>query len=115
MLGLDRKDGDLANFVDQVSFPDSPSYGQYLSMEEIADRFGASPAVVQTVFEYLEGRGITETELGPTGGTLTCKACVETAEAQFCYKPGAESQSLCIPAELQGKVQEVLVLSSTSS
>ena len=115
MLGLDRKDGDLSNFVDLVSFPDSPSYGQYLSMEEIADRFGSSPAVLQAVFGYLEGRGITEAELGPTGGTLTCKACVETAETLFCYKPEAESQSLCIPAELQGKVEEILVISSTSS
>lgn len=115
LLGLDRKDGDLANFVDQVSFPDSPSYGQYLTMEQIAEQFGASPEVVQAVFEYLEAWGMDETELGPTSGTLTCKACVKTAETLFCYKPEAESQSLCIPAELQGKVEEVLIISSTSS
>jgi len=114
-LGLDRKDGDLASFVDQVSTPSSPSYGQYLLMGEIAERFGASPEVVQAVFGYLEAWGMNEIELGPTAATLTCRACVKTAEMLFCYKPGAESQALCIPSELQGKVQEVLVLSSTSS
>lgn len=115
ILGLDRKDGDLADFVDQVSTPDSPSYGQYLTMEEIAEQFGTSPEVVQTVSEFLEEWGMFETELGPTGGTLTCKACVETAKMLFCYKPDAETQSLCIPPQLQGRVQEVLVISSTSS
>ncbi len=114
-LGLDRKDGDLAAFVDQVSTPSSQSYGQYLSMTEIAEQFGPSPEVVQSILEFVERYGIDETELGPTGATLTCKACVETAEMLFCYKPGAESQSLCIPSGLQGKVQEVLLLSSTSS
>ncbi len=63
-LGLDRKDGDLANFVEQVSTPGSPSYGQYLSMEEIAERFGASTEAVQAVFGYLETWGMNEIELG---------------------------------------------------
>jgi kumamolisin len=109
ILGLDRRDGDLASFVDQVSTPDSSSYGQYLSMEEIADRFGASSEVLQAVLEYLEERGIYGAEVGPTGSTITCKACVETAERLFCYKPEAESQASCVPTELQGKVQEVLI------
>ena len=60
MLGLDRRDGSLADFVEQVSFPDSPSYGQYLTM--------------------------TEMKLGPTAGAITYEACVKTAETLFCYQ-----------------------------
>ena len=115
ILGLVRRDGDLASFVDQVSTPDSSSYGEYLSMEEIAERFGASFEVLQAVLVFLEEQGVEDAEVGPTGGTITCKACVETAERLFCYKPGAESRSSCVPTELQGKVQEVLMISLSSA
>ena len=51
----------LAAFVDAVSDPASPSYGQYLSIEQVRDRFGATQATVDSVIRELAAHGIVAT------------------------------------------------------
>ena len=110
MLGLDRKDQALADYVDQVSFPDSELYGQYLAMAEIADRFGAASEVIQEVSSSLEIWGMKDIRMGPTGGVINCKGCTENRQSLFCYDPKAATPSFCIPPALQNLVQEVLLM-----
>ena len=110
MLGLDRKDQALADYVDQVSFPGSELYGQYLAMAEIAHRFGAASEVIQEVSSYLETWGMKDIHMGPTGGVINCKGCTEIVKTLFCYDPKAVTPSFCIPPALQNWVQEVLVM-----
>ena len=45
----------LGNFVRSVSDPKSPEYGEYLTVEQIAQRFGAKKSAKQATMQWLRG------------------------------------------------------------
>ena len=65
-LGLTGDVAGLEAYARSVSDPSSPTYGERMSVAELADRFGASTATIDAVTGYFTGLGI-EVELDPTG------------------------------------------------
>lgn len=58
-VGLPLRDAEgLARAVAAVSDPLSPSYRQYLTPEEFANQFGATPADYQQVLDWARSRGL---------------------------------------------------------
>lgn len=61
-VGLNLQDAaGLQKFVDGVSNPISPTYRQFISPEEVGQRFGATQADVDAVVSYLKSNGLTVT------------------------------------------------------
>ncbi len=61
IIGLRNSDvHGLEAIVAAVSDPDSPSYGQYLSLDEVAARYGPSPDAVDAVVAYFMHAGAEE-------------------------------------------------------
>jgi hypothetical protein len=73
----------LEAFATEVSTPGSPAYGQYLSVEAFAARFGATPAQVATVRTALEARGLTVGPASANALSLPVEASAAEAEAAF--------------------------------
>ncbi|GAA1140417.1 subtilase family serine protease [Kitasatospora gansuensis] len=78
-----RNAAELAGFVNAVSTPGSPQYGQYLATGEFGRRFGATPAAVESVRKALRAAGLTPGEVGANGLTIPVKATVEQAAKAF--------------------------------
>jgi kumamolisin len=72
----------LTAFARAVSDPASSSYGGYLSVAEVADRFGASSATQAAVVQHFAGMGIAAT-VDPTGVYATVTMTLAAAEATF--------------------------------
>jgi subtilase family serine protease len=73
----------LERFASEVSTPGSPLYGQYLSVPEFAQRFGAPPEEVAAVRSALARRGL---EVGAPAAnrlSLPVTATVAAAESAF--------------------------------
>jgi uncharacterized protein (TIGR03437 family) len=49
---------DLDEFLGQLQARSSPNYHRWLTPEQYADRFGASPADLAQIFAWLEGQGL---------------------------------------------------------
>ncbi|KAF1502248.1 Tripeptidyl-peptidase 1, partial [Eudyptes filholi] len=77
----------LARFVDAVSDPHSPRYGQYLSLEQVRDLVQPSPATLMAVLKWLQGHGVENCRSVTTLDFLECRMPVSTAERLL---PGAE-------------------------
>ncbi|KAF1460547.1 Tripeptidyl-peptidase 1, partial [Spheniscus demersus] len=77
----------LARFVDAVSDPHSPRYGQYLSLEQVRDLVQPSPATLMAVLKWLQGHGVENCRSVTTLDFLECRMTVSTAERLL---PGAE-------------------------
>jgi hypothetical protein len=73
----------LEEFANQVSTPGSPLYGQFLSVGEFAERFGASPAQVATVSTALRARGLAVGAPAANSLSLPIEASAAEAEAAF--------------------------------
>jgi hypothetical protein len=71
----------LAGFATEVSTPGSPVYGQYLSVDQFADRFGAAPAAVAAVRGALQARGLTVGHASANNLSLQVEATAAEAEA----------------------------------
>lgn len=71
----------LERFATEVSTPGSPVYGQYLTVEGFADRFGATPAQVATVRSALRSRGLTLGQTSANNLSLSIEATAAEAEA----------------------------------
>ena len=50
---------DLDQFLIQLQIPSSPNYHHWLTPEQFADRFGASPTDIAQIVAWLEGQGLT--------------------------------------------------------
>ena len=48
----------MQTFVDSVSDPKSPNYRQFISPEEVGQRFGLQPSQVRKVVSYLQSQGM---------------------------------------------------------
>lgn len=78
-----RDPAGLESFATEVSTPGSPVYGQYLSVEGFADRFGATPSQVATVRAALKGRGLAVGQASTNALSLPVEATAAEAEAAF--------------------------------
>ncbi|NXL80320.1 TPP1 peptidase, partial [Leptocoma aspasia] len=83
----------LARLVEAVSDPQSPQYGQYLSLEQVRDLVQPSPATLMTVLKWLQGHGIED-----------CRS-VTTLDFLECYLPASMAEHLLPGAEFHRYVQ----------
>ncbi|KAM4905514.1 tripeptidyl-peptidase 1 isoform 3-T4 [Sylvia borin] len=77
----------LARLVEAVSDPQSPQYGQYLSLEQVRDLVQPSPTTLMTVLKWLQGHGVEECRSVTTLDFLECYLPASTAEHLL---PGAQ-------------------------
>ncbi|NXF12553.1 TPP1 peptidase, partial [Smithornis capensis] len=77
----------LARLVEAVSDPQSPQYGQYLSLEQVRDLVQPSPATLMTVLKWLQGHGVEDCQSVTTLDFLECQLPASMAERLL---PGAE-------------------------
>ncbi len=83
VVGLVVKDADgLKQTAEAVSDPKSPDYRKYLTPDQVADRFGASPADYQTVLDWAKANGFTAVAHG-NRFTLTIEGSVASVETAF--------------------------------
>ena len=102
----------LAKFVRSVSDPQSPEYGDYLTVEQIIDRFGANQPDVSATMQWLREHGATG-KLGATGTFITARvaagvvASALPAAGATASSTGAVSDARRVPASLRGSVAAV--------
>lgn len=124
VLGLDRSQELLAQRIDDIHDQVSPFYHDFRSVSEIANEFGASQGVIESVLTYLQSRGIF-LEADQTGGFLFGQATVSHLNELFStelynFKLDkdefiAPMTSPTLPSDLRGLVTEVLGLSTEPS
>nr|XP_056714737.1 tripeptidyl-peptidase 1 [Euleptes europaea] len=87
----------LARLVERLSRPDSPRYGQFLTLEEVQALVKPSSLALDTVHKWLEAYGIQDCQTVHTGDFLQCLMPANVAEqlllgAQFHrYRNGERS------------------------
>ena len=100
-LGIALADPEgLQNFVNQVSDPNSRFYRNYLTPEQVGERFGQSLSAVQTIANYLSSKGLTVTSIAKnrmsilfTGTTAQAEAAFKTEIDDFAAGPGEAGNS----------------------
>ncbi|HYA31564.1 MAG TPA: protease pro-enzyme activation domain-containing protein, partial [Thermodesulfovibrionales bacterium] len=60
-----RNESELDELLRQIYDPQSPSYRQFLSVEEFTERFGPSQEHYDAVIKYAEANGLTVTGTAP--------------------------------------------------
>ena len=80
-VGLTRDTAGLQAYARGVSTPGSPDYRDYLTVPQVAARFGASSATVRTVRARLAKAGFARARLDVTRGFLTVDVPVQQAQA----------------------------------
>ena len=73
----------LEELADSVSDPSSPSYRQFITPEEVGERFGASSADVEAVVSYLKSKGMTIDFVNKNRTSVMAYATVAQAESAF--------------------------------
>ncbi|RYG67952.1 hypothetical protein EON77_15990, partial [bacterium] len=76
----------LQSVADAVSDPASPRYRQYLTPEEVGDRFGADESDRLAVANYLVGQGIRVDGIAPNGMAITIRGTTTQMERAFATK-----------------------------
>jgi kumamolisin len=66
LLPLKGDDAGLQRFAQAVSNPSSPLYGEYEQVNELAHRFGASPATLARVVRFLRAHGASGVQVDAT-------------------------------------------------
>jgi subtilase family serine protease len=110
-------------FVDAVSDPSSPQYRQFLSPEQVGERFGLPQGRVDEVAQYLRRSGFDVTLVAPTRLAILAEGTVAQAERAFhttlrsykvtpqdAYEPAefvAFSSAVQLPAEIAPIVVDV--------
>ncbi len=77
------KPAEMQRFVDSVCNPKSPTYGQFITPEEVGARFGLLQTQVERVADYLRGHGISVTLVAKNRISILAEATVAQAEAAF--------------------------------
>lgn len=72
-------ENDLAALYD----PNSPQYGQYLSPQEVAARYGVPQATIDTLTSYLQGMGFQTLSVSALRDSLTVSASAAQIEQAF--------------------------------
>jgi subtilase family serine protease len=104
----------LKNVVARVSKPGNAEYGHYLTKEEVRARFAPDAADVDAVKALLQGAGMTDIHVGPSGAYVSARATVAQLRTTFnvtqdLYRVGtadmrANREAPTIPAALAGKI-----------
>jgi kumamolisin len=111
LLQLNHPKG-LGNFVRSVSDPQSPEYGDYLTVEQIAHRFGAKGSDKQATMQWLRRHGARGT-LGATGTFITAKVPAAVAATALpaigasASSTGSIANARRVPASLRGAVTSI--------
>jgi subtilase family serine protease len=112
----------LAAFAKSVSTPGSDDYQHFLSPAQVQARFGATPAQVAAVEQWLASDGLSVTRITPqeisaTGTVAQTNATFDTTLARYTSSTGdftAPSTPASLPAGVAGSVLSVLGLSTRS-
>jgi subtilase family serine protease len=72
---------DLDQFLVQLQTPSSAEYRRWLTPEQYADRFGASPADIAQITAWLEQQGLTVTSQARGRNFVTFQGAVDQVEA----------------------------------
>ncbi|WP_329566875.1 S53 family peptidase [Kitasatospora sp. NBC_01266] len=78
-----RDTAGLDAFLNQVTDPNSAEYQHYLTVDQFAQRFGATPATVAKVSAYLAGQGLQVGDV--TANRLTIEASGTAAQVQKAF------------------------------
>jgi subtilase family serine protease len=107
----------LGNFVRSVSDPQSPEYGEYATVEQLAHRFGAKPGAKQATMQWLREHGA-KGKLSPTGTYLTASVSPKVlaqalpAVGASASSVGSVSNARRVPAALRGAVSSIETVST---
>jgi subtilase family serine protease len=111
LLELNHPKG-LGNFVRSVSDPQSPEYGDYLTVEQIAHRFGAKKSAKKATMQWLREHGA-HGKLSPTGTYVTAHVPASVVAQALptigasASSTGAVANARRVPASLRGAVTEI--------
>ena len=111
LLQLNHPKG-LGNFVRSVSDPQSPGYGDYLTVEQIAHRFGAKSSAKQATLQWLREHGA-HGKLSPSGTFISAKLPAAVAASALpaigasASSTGEISGARRVPASLRGAVTSI--------
>jgi kumamolisin len=111
LLQLNHPKG-LGEFVRSVSDPKSPEYGDYLTVEQIAHRFGAKKSASKAAMQWLDEHGA-HGILGATGTYITAHVPAAVAAAALpaigasASSAGSVSGARRVPASLRGAVTAI--------
>ena len=122
-VGLQVRNGDeLDSLLQAVSDPTSPSYHQYLTPDQFTQEFGPTDDQVQQVESYLQGQGMTITNVAPDNLLLDVNGTVAQAQRAFSvhintYRQGrstfyANNSPVKVPARIRSLVIAVSGLDS---
>jgi len=75
--------GAIEAFLDDVNNPQSPNYHNYLSPQDVGQRFGLTSGQVQSVVQYLTGHGFKINLVGKNHLSILAEGTVGQAEAAF--------------------------------
>lgn len=78
-----RDTAGLDTFLNQVTDPNSPNYQHYLTVDQFAQRFGATPQTVAKVSAYLASQGLKVGDV--TANRLTIEATGTAAQVQKAF------------------------------
>jgi subtilase family serine protease len=83
-ISLRRRNADeMEKLFWEVSNPKSPLYAQYLTVNELGERFGASIESIHTVSNWLKENGVYDYELALAKDIIRMEASVHTLEKLF--------------------------------
>jgi subtilase family serine protease len=114
LLQLNHPRG-LVKFVRSVSDPQSSHYREYLTVEQIVQKFGAKPAAKKATMQWLKEHGATG-HLGATGTYVTARipagvaAKALPASGATGSSTGQIAEARRVPASLRGAVTSISVL-----
>jgi kumamolisin len=110
MLALKRPENAVARFVESVSDPASPTYGEYLTLGQLRKRFGAAEKARHKVLRFLRAQdGVRSAQLGTTGSVVLETMTAPASRRIFCargMKPPVKG--LCRPKTLKGPVTHLV-------
>ncbi len=78
-----RNQSELDELLQQLYDPQSPSYHQFLSVEEFTERFGPSQEDYDAVISFAEANGLTVTSTAPNRLIVDVQGPVSNIEAAF--------------------------------
>jgi hypothetical protein len=83
-VSLNYRDPDgMKQFVDSVSDPHSPNYRHFITPAQVGQRFGPTPATIESVKSYLKKFGMNINLVADNGLSILADATVSQAEAAF--------------------------------
>ncbi len=74
---------DLNSLLEQQQDPNSPNYHNWLTPEQFADRFGATPANVATVVSWLKTQNMTNIDVARSRNSISFTGNVRQIESAF--------------------------------